>query len=593
MPPVDPVPLPITEPPTLPPTQPTVPPPTLPTVPPPTQPTVIPTEPPPTLPPTLPPTTTQGILTIEPLPTLGATTEPPTLQPEPETTPPLIVTTTKQETKDPVEEPLATCPLNCYGDDTVAASVALDGGSPEGFVTVESEQECRQRCFDVPECGAVVYQDSSKACWGKKEVDTYRCPSGAEEGFVTDFVKEMPKGNCAILGDPHGLTFDNSKGHIEDNTILHHGYYNLVEAPGLLIQGSFGYTKEFPSASSMNGIAVSGTAIGGNTLTLAYKGPEDTFHVAGFEATWNGDVILAEGIGAKFEHADMTAECDNMEPEKFHNSARHTYGGAPGSGHKPSYLFTFTNADIEVYFLVGEDAGNAVITMRKREGMDGFCGNFDCDPEDDTLDALKARNVFGTQKGEIGKESSLFSKTPDPPEYQVVPAGPVPSLETCDKAILDQAEIICQHEGRNKKSCMLDECAKAPAFEAQRKVEVGRGFALQSVMASIPGWFQATLAIALVGLFGAGVTVGMPLRRRHRLYDTLSVEEGTERTDSRTMRMPLDVDTEPSFFDAPLQFLSRSALAVTASASGTPLIAERESDEEGLLDSIAFEHEPI
>merc|ERR1719393_898168 len=102
---------------------------------------------------------------------------------------------------------------------------------------------------------------------------------------------------------------------------------------------------------------------------------------------------------------------------------------------------------------------NAVITMRKLpNGQDGFCGNFNCEPDDDHLIHLRERSM----SEELG-HMSLFHKhgVGMAPHYQTHPAGPVPSLKTCAPEILREAEMLCAND-RQKHSCMLDECAKVP-----------------------------------------------------------------------------------------------------------------------------------
>lgn len=541
----------------------------------------------------LPVTTTRwepGILTPEPQPTFtpAATTTPfiPDIVPETTTLAPIETTATIPDTIDPNDDPLMTCDLNCYGES--ATPVPIGDGSADDGVNVDSIEHCRQLCIEAPDCGAVVFHDDGM-CWGKKDANTYRCPHG-EGGFRTDFVKQLPFGTCAILGDPHILTFDNARGHIEDNTELHHGHYHLVDSPALQIQGRFGYTHQFPSASSLVGVAAGGAYLKGNLLAVVYKGPEDTNGVDGFVATWNGQEILQGGLGSTFRSPDgvLTAECGLMDPEKFHNSARHTYGQDPGD--KPSYLFKI-EPDLEIYLLLGDDAMNAVITMRALPGgQDGWCGNFNCDAEDDTLVKLTER----VMQGDLGVDS-LFAKAAEAPYYQTHPAGPVPSLESCDPAVLLEAEKICANEGRMKNSCMLDECAKVAPL--QDKMEAGNGLALHGAATFVPGWLQASLGVALIGLFVLGVIVASPARRerqRHRLYNTLAVEEGVERDSSREFR-GFASDRAPGFFEAPLLGLRRlrsSAVQGWSHASLQPLAEE--TDEEALLsDGVAGEHERI
>merc|ERR1740123_2169408 len=153
-----------------------------------------------------------------------------------------------------------------------------------------------------------------------------------------------------------------------------------------------------------------------------------------------------------------------------------------------------------------------------------------------------------------------------------------------------------------KKACMLDSCAAAatPAADvdsAEALNDANTGFRFMSAV-PLPGWFQGTLAVVLVGLFVGGVAVGVPSRRRrHRLYELASLDENTERESSRTVRMNFGAASGPGTFTAPLMerlrvtAASAASALVVASSSAAP--ASWEDDEEALLQPVAFEHDPI
>jgi len=287
-----------------------------------------------------------------------------------------------------------------------------------------------------------------------------------------------------------------------------------------------------------------------------------------------------------------------MNPEKFAQQARHTYGGTEGD--KPSYLFEFT-PDLTVYLLIGDDAMNAVITMRKAiNGQDGYCGNFNCDADDDTMDKLTERGL----EHKIGPSESMFEHVGFGPAYQQIAACKRPTLETCDPDVMAGAKASCASKAAGEMDgCLLEACATAPcpspAVEAEaQRLNEANGFRFAGLI-TVPSWIQGTLAVALVGLFVAGVTGGLPgRRRRHRLYELAGVDENTERESSRTVRFGeasgLGSTSAPIL--ERLRASAASAMAIVPSMTAMPGGGRDDGwddDEEALLDGVAGEHEPI
>lgn len=537
---------------------------------------------------TLPPEPT---LTPLPVSTVTLTTEPGTPAPE--------ITTSTRRSNNPDDPPLLECDLNCYGEDTigpVAEPIDLgNGGDADAGTPAATVEDCRKLCIDNFEaggdCEAIVY--GTGTCWGKKNVYTSRCQPGQQDGMVLEFLTKMQFGTCAVLGDPHILSFDNLWGDTEDNTQLEHGDYNLVETSDLLIMGRFGYTKRFASASSTIGIAASGSYMGNGKLRMTWSGEDENDPNPGWKVTWN-DLEILQNCPNSYQEGVLDASCGDMDPTMFHKAARHTIGGLDGL--KPSYLFKI-DPDLQIYVLVGsgesEDMMNVVITLRRPDGeIDGLCGNFDCIPADDTMPKLKERGVG--QQEDIADSS--FAGGPGYLHYQDHPKGTVPSLETCDPTIKEQAEVSCAAAGVMKNSCILDMCAESPAGEINR-AQVNNGYRFAGLI-TIPGWMQGILGVVLVGLFVAGVTLGRPSRRRHhRLYELASIDEVTERESSRTVRMGLlgEEETMADYFRTSifnrLRASAASALVVSSSATAAP--AGWSDEEEDLLQSVAFEHDPL
>lgn len=101
---------------------------------------------------------------------------------------------------------------------------------------------------------------------------------------------------------------------------------------------------------------------------------------------------------------------------------------------------------------------NAVLTMRKLGGdMDGYCGNFNCLAEDDTLDELAKRG--------LAAPLAMSSFPEKAPASQTKPSGEAPkTLNDCAPELLKKAEESCAGaQGAMKEDCMFDVCASGSA----------------------------------------------------------------------------------------------------------------------------------
>mmetsp|Transcript_26749 Transcript_26749/g.67254 ORF Transcript_26749/g.67254 Transcript_26749/m.67254 type:complete len:1113 (+) Transcript_26749:2-3340(+) len=314
--------------------------------------------------------------------------------------------------QQPTQQPVVSCKMNCFGDG--AQAVRLEGslGTGDGAaIRGLSIESCRQTCRATPGCDGILYTNGTRAapvlslCYGKKEFHISKCQP-AEPGVYSEVLNTMPWGQCAIVGDPHVITWDRVFGDALIQTDP--GDYWLVKSTPLNIMGRFGFTDRFPNASSATGVAVTGSMIKGHRLIVEYVGPVQG-HV-GFKATWDGADILTS-FPSSYVSSDgvLDARLDYMNPMDFHREGRHTIGGTEGD--LPSYLFKMT-PDLEIYVLTGPDNCNIVITTKKvSSGQDGYCGNFNCDTDDDLLEAVRARGLADP----VPMGTSIFTEPPRAP----------------------------------------------------------------------------------------------------------------------------------------------------------------------------------
>jgi len=356
-----------------------------------------------------------------------------------------------------------TCAYNCY--DSSASPVELEGCNGAGencAVAVPSVDACTQLCTTASGCEAVVFGGGT--CYGKKDVHTSKCAAG--NGFQTIIVNGAPWGKCAALGDPHILTFDHPQatGSPYVDKIEGPGEYAFVKSDSLTINGRFGYTKDTPEGVSTIGLALSGTMIKGHTMTLTYVGPT-TGH-AGFQIQWDGADILTN-YPDTFTAPDGcgTITKGPMDPTNFHPKARHTIGDSDDTKSKaqlPS-LYIELKPDVNIYVLYGPDSINVVMEMKKLPGRQGgYCGNFNCNPDDDTLPALEA-------SGDADKvDDSLFDMAKDPPEEVTEDKHiDAPKLDDCPEDLKAKATAACQSDDKGAMAaCIYDVCASG-------KIEVG------------------------------------------------------------------------------------------------------------------------
>mmetsp|Transcript_124881 Transcript_124881/g.278812 ORF Transcript_124881/g.278812 Transcript_124881/m.278812 type:complete len:846 (+) Transcript_124881:122-2659(+) len=357
--------------------------------------------------------------------------------------------------------PLA-CKLNCYGDG--ATPVQLPGATGFGDSTAVEGIEleaCRALCRKEASCDGIVY--GANKCYGKKDIHTSKCQK-SQGTYETEVLSGRPWGYCVLVGDPHIITWDSPHG--PSTSQYRTGEFYLVKSDTLTVTGRFGFTKRFRDASSTVGLAISGAYIKDHSLSVAWVGPEEGYK--GFKVFWDKQEILQK-FPSTFKSQDgfFTAKHDAMDPTDFHREGRHTIGGT--SGNLPSYLFLL-GSDIKIYMLLGPDSCNAVIEAKKLPvPQDGFCGNFNCDGDDDTFRALHDRGMHH----KVPKEKSIFDVRLKATKFQMTETGKVPTTENCEISLLNKAKASCSKLPEpHKTDCIFDVCASGDTKVASESLAI-------------------------------------------------------------------------------------------------------------------------
>jgi len=379
-----------------------------------------------------------------------------------------VVEVEKPEQKEVVvdkaqEQDIMLCNINCFNEGVDSVSVEL----PED--EVKNLDSCRDACNKNEECSAILFKKDFQttgegACLGKKDVHTALCQPGGD--FFTEILKHRPWGKCALLGDPHLMQWDRppqlAKPTFDDYDA---GDYVLMASQEITIHVRFGFTERFPEATSTKGIAVTGSKVANKALVAGYSEKQKRY------IAWYDGKEIIQAKGETFDDGLLTAKYDDMDPTDFHSEARHTLG--EDAERVPSWTFEWKAVPLKVYMLLGPDAVNVVLEMQKLEyPMDGLCGNFNCDPDDEDAAALAVRSqttVLSWQDSNFRLSDGTFSE-------KAFQRGAVDDdvLANCDPDLLAQGREACSKSGvddAQAQACLLDVCEAKSVDVAALDVE--------------------------------------------------------------------------------------------------------------------------
>mmetsp|Transcript_68922 Transcript_68922/g.183618 ORF Transcript_68922/g.183618 Transcript_68922/m.183618 type:complete len:748 (+) Transcript_68922:211-2454(+) len=231
---------------------------------------------------------------------------------------------------------------------------------------------------------------------------------------------------CLAWGDPHFETFDGQKMNYYGP-----GEYYLVQSPVVMVQGKYEINPKWPKAAVMTSFAVGGAVMRGHRLVV-----ENNKGVA--KVLYDGEPILQE-FPSSFNNDLISARFDKTVSD--HKRAKNKQG----------FLFLLPN---DITLAVLQYQGQYIdltITMPRFPGkIDGHCGNFNGNKEDDTREAMFGRGT----SGEVKEGDSMFTT------HVKGQKSPELDISDCDPKAIEFAEEHCDglDSEVHYEACVFDVC---------------------------------------------------------------------------------------------------------------------------------------
>jgi len=256
------------------------------------------------------------------------------------------------------------------------------------------------------------------------------------------------KGHCVLYGDPHILTFDKWS---QDVRVLfqENGTYWIVRSPRISIQGHY-ERMDFSEHQYANGwitsLTVSGTFLEGHELTF-------TAGVEGeAQLSWDGVAILQGPEREILLESGLVRARRQDSPLEVWTSLDGTvppvnaFSAAPIiRSYDVTLPFGVAMTVNSAHWLTHRSNLDVLLTMHPEpEGQSGQCGNFNGDPDDDTMEMMEDMRV----------------------EAQGAAARKLGEAAGCTKELLANATAVCTaYCGESSgflEDCIYDVCRAGP-----------------------------------------------------------------------------------------------------------------------------------
>jgi len=304
--------------------------------------------------------------------------------------------------------------FSCPADYLPKANVAtLDGSDAETCCDASCNTfECTSPYQRSPDAANIAGQDKDVCC----------APPG-------------PKKTCIVYGDPHCNTFDG-----KHNDYYTSGEFWIIKSSRVKIQGKYMPTRITRGLSVTKEVSVGGPFLQGHILM-----------VSATSAKWDGQEMLTT-FPATFKDSDNLIEVTYNDHGKILQPHREL-----GKHLKVMHITLPEGVFLQINQWTNPEEGffiNVMVEMASLPDLDGHCGNFNGNADDD--DRLAIRSRLGPNGVEQEDLIGFKTKTPIVKAFEGLP-----TISECPSAYLIAAHGECQaSEGHFIPSmkCLVHKC---------------------------------------------------------------------------------------------------------------------------------------
>jgi len=278
---------------------------------------------------------------------------------------------------------------------------------------------------------------------------------------------------CEIYGDPHVIAFDGRKDKGSTALLAKNGVGVLwaVKSDEVKIQLDCSQ-KSLGSGTGTGWGRPNGLAVAGHGYRLVFLQEGKKTLLNGKEILQTTSTYKSEDGLVEVKHVDKLGP-DEEEWKKEGYDQANIHGKIDGAETWIWRLGKPGKQHMAIYFAL-EDSIIAIIRMPKVEGMDGVCGNFDGDMENDLEfpqgDGKNGEHVAGTPK-KISDRMKIVVGATDPENlFATAGAGLLQeenrvvsrrTMTDCDPELKKKAEETCaeiSEKGTLRADCVFDIC---------------------------------------------------------------------------------------------------------------------------------------
>jgi len=245
-------------------------------------------------------------------------------------------------------------------------------------------------------------------------------------GFTTTTtVPPGPPGICKFWGDPHVETFDRSFP-----SFYSEGEFWLVRSEDVEIQGRFMATPFTNGLSATHAVAIGGKFVNYQKIQV---GPMENGQIL-----FNGQPVLEAFPSSFTDQSGLVRMTYNGQGPLVDNAQSHL---------TPHIVHIDLPRGVHVDIMRWANHVNLRITMPNGGVIDGYCGNWNGNPDDDTAPMIKAR-----MGGRVPISQLLFHTR------AAVGNRPQLTIADCSLAKRQHAETLCKNDQPGSGAVLLDSC---------------------------------------------------------------------------------------------------------------------------------------